>query len=395
MPHRWKEIVDLVEKIYDAAIDFRKFEEVLERLASFYPRGRGLFFHHDSSARTSNFSFSTGWQPYELEYLQSNHGIHCPWMRRLPGRPVGLVAPAEAMAEKAELRGSDFYHDLLRPCGLETAVGVTLSRDERRFTLASVVFGDRGHDSARKMDVDLLAAVTPHLQRALQIGRHLSALGTVRTAWEAALDGLGIGVVLVAPCGLIRFANCVAEQILRAGDAVLTSREGRLATRDPRALDRLRRMVLACAMTSTGDSLASGGVVSAPAADRPPLRLLVVPIRQLSASVVGHGPCALILIGDPARRGTIPINHLSKLYNLTSRERSVFEGVMLGHDVQEMAALRQVGMETIRSQLKAVLHKTGCRRQIDLLRLLAREYLPDLRDIEIPSRIFDGTSRSS
>lgn len=394
MPHPPKEIVDLVEKIYDAAIDFRKFKDFLENLASFYPSGRGLFFHHDSAARTSSFSFSTGWQPHELEYLQSNHGIHCPWMRKLPGRPVGLVAPAEAMAEKAELRGSDFYHDLLRPCGLETAVGVTLARDERRFTLASVVFGDRGHDSARKVDVDLLAAVTPHLQRALLIGRHLSALGTIRTAWEAALDGLGIGVVLVGPCGLIRFANGVAEQILRAGGA-LTSREGRLATRDPRALGRLRRMVLACAMTSAGDSLASGGVISAPAGDRPPLRLLIVPIRQLSASVVGHGPCALILISDPVRRGTIPINHLGELYNLTGKERSVLEGMMLGHGVEEMATRRQVGTETIRSQLKAVLHKTGCRRQVDLLRLLAREYLPDLRGIEVPPRTFDTTSLSS
>jgi len=62
---------------------------------------------------------------------------------------------------------------------------------------------------------------------------------------------------------------------------------------------------------------------------------------------------------------------LQPLFRLTPAEARVTQGVASGKTISTMAAMFDVSQETIRTQLKSILSKTGLRHQIELAALVA------------------------
>jgi DNA-binding NarL/FixJ family response regulator len=73
------------------------------------------------------------------------------------------------------------------------------------------------------------------------------------------------------------------------------------------------------------------------------------------------------LIGSARRAREENTRHESVLVELTEAERAVLARLMLGDGVDEIAARRSVGVETVRSQVKAILRKLGARNQVQAL----------------------------
>jgi len=61
---------------------------------------------------------------------------------------------------------------------------------------------------------------------------------------------------------------------------------------------------------------------------------------------------------------------LTGLFDLTGAEVHVASGIATGGSVEEIAAARAVSRETVRTQLKSILAKTGTSRQVELALLL-------------------------
>jgi DNA-binding CsgD family transcriptional regulator len=61
---------------------------------------------------------------------------------------------------------------------------------------------------------------------------------------------------------------------------------------------------------------------------------------------------------------------LEGLFDLTTAEARVARAVSIGQSVNSIASENAVSLETVRSQLKMVLHKTGTHRQSELAALL-------------------------
>jgi pimeloyl-ACP methyl ester carboxylesterase/DNA-binding CsgD family transcriptional regulator len=84
------------------------------------------------------------------------------------------------------------------------------------------------------------------------------------------------------------------------------------------------------------------------------------------------------------------LDFLSKSFKLTNSEKSVFEVLIGGHSIAEIARFRERSVETIRSQVKAITAKFGVHSQSDLLRVAheASVLLPlsQVRDVPIVKR---------
>jgi DNA-binding CsgD family transcriptional regulator len=85
----------------------------------------------------------------------------------------------------------------------------------------------------------------------------------------------------------------------------------------------------------------------------------------------GAAPGVLIMIGDSEARGRVRQGDLIKIYALTPAEADLALTLGAGATLREVAAERGVSYATARSQLYAVLEKTGVHRQADLTRLIA------------------------
>jgi DNA-binding CsgD family transcriptional regulator len=104
-------------------------------------------------------------------------------------------------------------------------------------------------------------------------------------------------------------------------------------------------------------------------ADLRPLQVLAAPFG--SNNLGPKGAVAIVFISDPELKPTLRSNILRELYGLTQAETRLALSLVDGRSLIETADSIGVTHETVRSQVKSVLHKTGTRRQGELTRLLS------------------------
>ncbi len=96
----------------------------------------------------------------------------------------------------------------------------------------------------------------------------------------------------------------------------------------------------------------------------------LVPVRRTANDLFG-GASALVVL-TPVDRQMVPSAEvLQGLFDLTPAEARAARGVAGGQTLDEIARVHRVSKETVRSQMKSALAKTGMRRQAALARLLA------------------------
>jgi DNA-binding NarL/FixJ family response regulator len=112
----------------------------------------------------------------------------------------------------------------------------------------------------------------------------------------------------------------------------------------------------------------------------PPLAVWVAPAGPtfLPYSLASI-PTALVVFYDPSCRADEASQHLRTLFDLSTAEIAIAEGLIEGKRIREIARQRRVSVETVRSQLRAIFRKTGVARQTDLVRLLWVVLQPRLR----------------
>lgn len=74
-------------------------------------------------------------------------------------------------------------------------------------------------------------------------------------------------------------------------------------------------------------------------------------------------------LADPAETITVDAEYLARAFDVTQAEALLLRHLAQGGDVSEFAARRDVSIHTARSQLKALMSKTGTTRQADLVRM--------------------------
>jgi DNA-binding CsgD family transcriptional regulator len=95
----------------------------------------------------------------------------------------------------------------------------------------------------------------------------------------------------------------------------------------------------------------------------------VVPIRRSARDIFMH--CAGVLVLTPVTLPQAPpVELVQSLFDLTPAEARVARSLTIGATVEEIAATAGVSSNTVRTQVRSVLGKTGCRRQSEVVALL-------------------------
>lgn len=86
---------------------------------------------------------------------------------------------------------------------------------------------------------------------------------------------------------------------------------------------------------------------------------------------IGHLPHAILLVSSPQRDRAGIAAFLGVIYRLTPTEADIAMRLFDGNGRTEISRIRQVGIETLRGQIKAICAKTGSKGEADLMRLLS------------------------
>ena len=180
-----------------------------------------------------------------------------------------------------------------------------------------------------------------------------------------ALAQLGSPALVFDCAGRILVANCLIETLT---DCLRLRARNTLSFHDPLAeavfrkavenLDNKGRLAL-----TTFAARCSGGVATMIA------RILPIDSRlgKDAAQRVG-----ILVFASLTHASAPPVELLQSLFDLTAAEARVARGLAAGATIDELAATAKVSRNTVRSQLRAIMEKTGCHRQAEAVGLFCR-----------------------
>jgi DNA-binding CsgD family transcriptional regulator/PAS domain-containing protein len=363
------ELNDLIALIYETALDRHLWPRVTDRLADL------------TGARVCQISICDGTTqkvvdvaprvpPESLQDYEKYWVHHNPQIAAGRSKPVGAVLSVHDLIPRASLLRLPIYGEFFGPLGLEEKLGAKLIDDDTGWAAFGVWRPARLGPFGRSV-ASVLAAVVPHLQRAMQLNIRLADVEMVRTASAEILDQLNQAVLLVDAASRVLFANRTAETILSERPGLYRNALGILNTSVDFETALLRKLVDESARPPVDGEAGSGGQLRVSRGNlRAPLTVLVVPLRTETDWLQSRRPMAMLFVTDPERANLPTTANLRLNFGLTRTEAAMAIEVLNGGSVKAAAARLGIAPTTARTHLSAVFDKTNTRRQPDLVRLL-------------------------
>ena len=357
----------LVEAIYDAAADPEGLALVIARIKA-RTRASGAFLFTTSARDGPAPLYDDTLGPEGLDRYRGHYHARDLWLAGALSKGLfvtGAVLPDETMAGRDRFLRSEFGTDFMLPLGVDRMCGLVIrNAPDGQPSVAMSLYRPPGTEAFDAEALAFLHRIVPHLGRAMRIGLRLrdAAAGP---GWSLELlERSPWGVFLIAASGRVVFANVEAERILRSGDGLWIANGRFAATGDGGRL----RVAIGRALAGAGTDLA----VARPSGKRPYL-VTVVPLGARARDLVGAAiPAPAVHVLDPARAPSAAADRLAALLGLTPAERRLATGLLEGLALDEIAGRHRLSVETVRSQLKGLLHKTETGRQNELVALLVR-----------------------
>jgi len=361
-----EEFSELVELIYDAALDPDAWPVMLNRLADLLSAQCSAIGSHDSS---TNATVMTAPRT-DPEYLRSfiEYWARCAFIWNGGEKlPVGTAFVRDMIIPRDEFCRTDYYNEWCKPQGVEATIATNLLVEGPLSTVIAVSrpYAEGDFDAT---ETRLFAEIIPHLQRALQLQLRLAGLDSLPEGSAEIIDLLRDGVVLVDGEARVIFANRAAEGILRAGRGLFLGRDG-LRAEILGETRRLRRVIADCALRHPGLA-GAGGRLRLTRENGLPLTVLVMPNRASLGWIDVVRPRALLFITDPDAAVSVRKETLCEDFGLTPAEAAVAVEVLEADGLQAAAGRLGISLATARTHLAHVFDKTRTRRQSELVRLL-------------------------
>jgi DNA-binding CsgD family transcriptional regulator len=363
---------ELIPDLYDALLQPQMWPSVLTRLAKAANVGSVNFLIVDDHGVPCMSELSDGLSEEGHRAYREHYAVLDPRRRLVQAMPTGKFLVCHRHFDEAFVRRSEFYQDFLIPSGVRYLAGVRLDRESGHDALMG--FNRHlGESAFEERDLERLQTLLPHLRQVARLHNRMSRLEENASRLSGALDGLASGVVIVDQSLCVRFVNRSAERFLRACDGLLV-RDNRLVSLDADTSQKLDRLISQASQCAAGGEPFKGGgalAVRRPSGARP-FMVLVAPLPEFSAWRLWRSePAAVLYITDPEARPQPLAARLAALFGLTRAEARLATHLAAGESLAEIADALALSKHTLRAQLKALMDKTGTRRQAALVRLLS------------------------
>lgn len=213
-----------------------------------------------------------------------------------------------------------------------------------------------------------------HLRQAMQISEKISTINHQQHLLQQAFDRLSDAIFFLGQGNNILIANRSASEMTKADDGLRSLNGTLTATHRPTA-DKLRALVTQVAADKPGDARRFDALAVLKPSGGRALHLLAMPaiasMEENFAAFLSGKPSVFVMVSDPDQQPALPEDRLQAIFGLTPAEAKLAAALASGMPVSDYALEAGVTENTARWTLKQVQAKTDCRRQADLVRLLA------------------------
>jgi DNA-binding CsgD family transcriptional regulator len=265
-----------------------------------------------------------------------------------------------------EFRSDPFYRDHLYRYGLGWVAGTTFVLPTKERLLISLE-RDYERGPVEPAILSQLDVLRPHLARSALMAARLGIERARVTSETLAL--IGLPAVVFDQRGKVLAVNRLAESLT---EQIHWRAHDRVSLKD-----------------SAGDALFQQAIETLDVSDAAPTRSFalrgpeggaamvahVIPIRRTARDIFIR--CAGLLVLTPvALPQAPPVELVRSLFDLTPAEARVARSLATGGTAEEIASTGGVSLNTVRTQVRGVLEKTGCRRQAEVVALLSGIAVP-------------------
>ena len=370
----WAGEDDLLDLIYEAAVDPDLWPEVMERLADRIggtsawlsrldlaeARGGGIIARIDPAMPSLYLDHFASVNPLArvadpVAYKQS-------WSLR--------ILTDEDWMPKDELKAGEYYNDFLRPQDIHSTMMIRLALRGDEVSALNV---NRSASQGQFEAAELEAArrLHPHLIRAFRVSGALAEVTLDNSDLMEALDRSHHGVLVLDGQGRIRQVNAAARSLFDSRFGLRVS-EGRLAAGSMDADRRLSSLIARASRPCWSDRIGGSMLLAIPGHARP-LTVWVSPLSPDRLAVFGGAPGVLVMVSDSDVGPSPTEASLRERFGFTAAESRVALGLLDGAKPRQLADRFGVSIHTVRNQLRSLFDKTGATRQSELMITLLRD----------------------
>lgn len=349
----------MLDAIYEAGAVPELWPGVLERVAQRAgASGAGLLVF-DPSQRMA-FTATDSYRPVFDDFVAGAAGYDNKRPRRaLASGHAGFLHDLEVFTQN-ELDTDPVYRDFLYPHDVRWTAGTVVPIPSGDFLVFD--FAHRAEDGPfDRHTMDLLDGFRPHLIRAGLLSHRLG-LRSARAATEA-MNMIGLPAAMLDRLGRTLSCNAALEAL---SPRLSFGQFDRIGFANAGS-NRLLQEALERHDHPVGSAVKS---IPIPATeDGAALIAHLVPIRRAARDV--FATASMLMLVTPVSQPNAPLTEvLTGLFDLTPAEVRIARAIGAGDRVDDIATRTGLSRETIRTQLKSVLAKTGTTRQTELALLL-------------------------
>lgn len=353
--------------VYDALTDSDTFEALPALLARRFGARSALLAWHHADGGEATMADSGYFEPGHLRDYAATFAPHDPWLTAARARGLaGVTLNLERLVPVPAYESSFFYNEFIRAIGDDTVRAIGAMTANRFGTGLIALHRGKAQESFVDDDVAKLDREARHLRRMLAVRARIAAHGRRSQALEAILDSIRDSALLVQPDGILFYANAAAERTLERAEA-LRLRQRRLRA----AASTGDRWLQQALQAATRANEPEAGAVLLDRRSGPPLVATVTPFRSPDGRRF-----ALVLAHDDQGPVDSLAPELRRLFRLTQAESEIALRLADGLTPVEIAEERAASPQTVRTQVKSVCAKLGCRRQSEVVALIKSLPLP-------------------
>lgn len=384
-------LLGLVDLIYQSASDPHHWPRFLAALNKKLNTNSAnvtiAWFSEDAPTQVAErrVVYSAGFPPEGLASYGQYFGALDPFLSEYKTRfPNGGTVAGEHLLDRNTFHRTAFYNEFAKLYDVEH---VCFSRLEQHASTASGLGLTRPEKLGPFDDAALrfVAALVPHMRRAIQINRMLSQESTL---YNHVTEDMNIAVVSLDAKGRPLVVSGLARDLFHRNDGLLLT--GNHLAASNASQDAQLQQTIAAAIASSRGAKSHQEVLPeshAPSRSRPsrpipycgclalsrsfskhPLQVIVHPLYS-SELLLENRPCAVVMIIDPDQKPTAPAAALQILYGLTPAESRLAELLLQGNELSTCAELLGNSIAGARVRLKSIMRKTNVSRQSELMRL--------------------------
>jgi PAS domain-containing protein len=243
-PLTQESLSELIGLIYDCALEPALWARAGPAIGDAMNCFAGAIHLQNQNVMEVGFINTWGYDPAWLdraakpEYTQE----YIPAQNKFLRQSNGLGDPVIVFQIAPELRHGRYYEEWVKPQGIIDALHLNLIHQASRLGMLTLARHE-SRGAVNDEDIATLRLLAPHIRRAVAISDLLDLKTLEQQALAATLDGISVGIVIVATKGRTLHANEAAHRMLRGQSPILSS-AGYLRAADAAASKELLQAII-------------------------------------------------------------------------------------------------------------------------------------------------------